>query len=186
VSATDPLVIFFLKITCVFCERINTCVCDLDGGGRGGGDKEGCFCGGGGQGVVGVEEFFGFSLSNNLHSFFLLPQLEGKQAASAPRGGELKFLRHQEEEETSSLRESFFGTQTQREREMRIGLLGEKLRRSTARGGGGEFNLRESFHTKKRRRRSRAQLEGNLPHQERGGELTLRESSFPFFGVRGL
>jgi len=161
----------------------------LDGGGRGGGgDKEGCFCGGGGQGVVGVEEFFGFSLSNNLHSFFLLLQLEGKQAASAPRGGELKFLRHQEEEETSTLRESFFGTQTQRERERerRIGLLGEKLRRSTARGGGGEFTLRESFHTKKRRRRRRAQLEGNLPHQERGGELTLRESSFPFFGARGL
>jgi hypothetical protein len=87
------------------------------------------------------------------------------------------------------LRESFFGTQ--RERERRIGLLGEKLRRSTARGGGGEFNLRESFHTEKRRRwrrrrRRRAQLEGNLPHQERGGELTLRKSSFPFFGPRGL
>jgi len=152
----------------------------LDGGGRGGGDKEGCFCGGGGQGVVGVEEFFGFSLSNNLHSFFLLPQLEGKQAASAPRGGELKFLRHQEEEETSTLRESFFGTQTQREREKRIGLLGEKLRRSTARGGGGEFNLRESFHTKKRRRRSRAQLEGNLPHQERG-RAHLEGKQLPFF-----
>jgi hypothetical protein len=140
-----------------------------------------------------VEEFFGFSFSNNLHSFFLLPQLEGKQAASAPTGGELKFLRHQEEEETSTLRESFFRSQRERERERererRIGLLGEKLRRSTARGGGGEFNLRESFHTKKRRRwrrRRRAQLEGNLPHQERGGELTLRESSFPFFGARGL
>ncbi len=137
-----------------------------------------------------MEEFFGFSFSNNLHSFFLLPQLEGKQAASAPRGGELKFLRHQEEEETSTLRESFFGTQRERERERRIGLLGEKLRRSTARGGGGgEFNLRESFHTKKRRRRRRrrkAQLEGDLPHQERGGEFTLRESSFPFFGARGL
>ncbi len=80
-SATDPLVIFFLKTTCVFCERIDTCVCHLNGGGRGGG-----------QGVVRVEEFFGFSLTNNLHSFFLLPQLEGKQAASSPRGGELKFL----------------------------------------------------------------------------------------------
>ncbi len=30
VSATDPLVLFFLKITCVFCERIDICVCDLN------------------------------------------------------------------------------------------------------------------------------------------------------------
>ncbi len=29
VSATDPLVIFFLKTTCVFCERIDIFVCDL-------------------------------------------------------------------------------------------------------------------------------------------------------------
>jgi len=29
VSATDPLVIFFLKTTCVFSERIDIFVCDL-------------------------------------------------------------------------------------------------------------------------------------------------------------
>lgn len=30
VSATDPLLIFFLNSTYVFCERIDTCVCDLN------------------------------------------------------------------------------------------------------------------------------------------------------------
>ncbi len=95
-----------------------------------------------------MEEFFGFSFSNNLHSFFLLPQLEGKQAASAPTGGELKFLRHQEEEETSTLRESFFGTQREREREED---------RST-------WGKASSVDSKRRRRR--VQLEGKLPHRE--------------------
>jgi hypothetical protein len=79
------------------------------------------------------------------------------------------------------LRESFFGTERERERERRIDLPGEKLRRSTARGGGGEFNLRESFHTKKRRRwrrrrRRRAQLEGKQIPFFRGPRFVEKNS----------